>query len=103
MARTIKPVPVQPFQVIPGPIQREGTFLYQLNTAPDWTCNLWSGRLDPNNGHDREHASKAAKLFGAAEDLLKIVERYVACDKQNSSIDNGLFRDAIAAIAKATE
>lgn len=55
----------------PGPIQRDGTFLWQLDGHPTAPCNLWSGSISANNGYSREYAEKAATLFSAAEALLK--------------------------------
>lgn len=53
-------------------IQAVGTFLYKLDDQTK--NNLWSGSIQPNNGHDPIHAQKAAKLFAAAEDLLAMLK-----------------------------
>lgn len=58
----------------PGPIQRAGTFLYQLDRQDETGVNLWSGHISPNNGCRKEHAIKAATLFEAAPDLLAALE-----------------------------
>jgi hypothetical protein len=62
---------------MPQKIQAVGTFLYKLDDQTK--NNLWSGSIQPNNGHDPIHAQKAAKLFAAAEDLLAALKDIVDC------------------------
>lgn len=83
-----------------GPIQRKGTFLWQLDTPSGSGINLWSGSISPNNGYSREYAEKVAALFEAAPDLLEALRSFVFefGDKTNSATVN----KARAAIAKAT-
>lgn len=42
------------------------------------------------------------RIRDAAPDLLDVVQRYAAMDRQEGRTDNNLFRSAVAAIAKAT-
>lgn len=56
----------------PGPILRDGTFLWQLD-GPDG-ANLWSGSLSPNNGHAEYHALRAAQLLETAPLMLEALK-----------------------------
>ena len=57
----------------PGPIQRIGTFLYQLDdgSLDGKPVNLWSGNIRPNNCYSPEYVEKAARLFVAAPSLYE--------------------------------
>lgn len=57
--------------VTPGPMQADGTYLYQLDVTPgNLGGNLWGGAIHAQNCNDAVHVEKAVKLFLAAEDLL---------------------------------
>lgn len=65
-------------QINPQPIQQEGTFLYKLNNPREkYGNNLWSCKVEPNNGHPMEHALQAANLFVASEELLECLKECV--------------------------
>lgn len=61
----MQPRNIQPIQLA------EPSFLYQLD-APfnEGGINIWGGNLQANNCYDSTAATKAAKLFVAAEDML---------------------------------
>lgn len=66
------PIPVIPEGWKPGSVVVQGGFMYQL--GPDG-YNLWSGRLDPNNGYDQSWRNKAVmKMTATADDVDKLVE-----------------------------
>jgi hypothetical protein len=70
----------------PGAIQRDGTFLWQMDSPSGAGINLWSGKLSANNGYPQEHVERAAALFVAAPDLLaalKLARDYIESDLLN--------------------
>jgi hypothetical protein len=83
--------------ITPGKILRDGTFLWQLDSPSGSGMNLWSGRLEKNNGYPLEHALRAAVLLEAAHDLLEALKGVVRVADRNTDE----FAAAHAAIAKA--
>lgn len=87
---------------IPGPITATGLFVYQLAMPKEGVflgaCNLWSGRIDSNNGFPDIHARKAVAMFAAAPDLLKELEQAHRFLRKAGYDMTGID----AAIAKAT-
>lgn len=90
----------------PG-IGRSGTFLYEIDETG--RANLWSGKLEANNGNSPGHVLKAAVLFVSAHELLAALQALVGeYGKQMASmrVDSPrreLWSKACAAIVNATE
>lgn len=83
------------------PFERSGTFLYQLDgpTGERGVKNIWSARVDTNNGYSVDEALKVAMLFHAAPELLEALRD---CLANVRIMDCGTAERARAAIAKAT-
>lgn len=88
----------------PGPIEREGTFMWQFDSQSGSGLNLWSGKLDANNGYSQEYALRAATLFEAAPDLLASAQdALIALEAAPDTVTTKIARQKLrAAIARAT-
>lgn len=84
------------------PIGRIGSFLYRLDKSEknEASCNLWSCRVEANNGNSERYALNQAKQFAATDDLIAALESFMRMDWRSGPTEDQYAKGS-RALAKA--